>query len=91
MNELNKLVKQYEKENPGERATLDGLIFAKSFIEWQLATRPTCGKEQRKFLSIIEQESSYITGKRPRITFRNVNIPKEKFTELDLLKVIKGE
>lgn len=60
MNELNKLIQQYETENPGEKAFHERIfvggsirVYHEEFVEW-LASRPTCGKEQRKFLDEVE-------------------------------------
>ena len=57
MNQLNKLIQQYERENPGETAYVNppmNLDFSSKFTRW-LASRPTCGKEQRKFLDEVEK------------------------------------
>jgi len=56
MKQLEKLAKQFEKENPGEKA-LDPEYgdWNNEFVEW-LASRPTCGVEQRKFLDLLENE-----------------------------------
>lgn len=51
MNELNKLIKRYEQENPGMRARTntvgDGSIWYDGFVEW-LANRPTCPTELKR-------------------------------------------
>ena len=75
MNELNKLVQQYERET-GKKAKISlGLDFyqwSDGFVEWLVESfmnsfqhmgsqikssesRPTCGKEQRKFLDEVEK------------------------------------
>ncbi|CAE14754.1 unnamed protein product [Leptospira phage LE1] len=99
MNQLNKLIQQYEADNPGKRAEIwEGPCFygyTKEFMEWQLASRPTCGEEQRKFLDEVE-----------KFNYRKVNIGttdecitsndcgviiwQSKFIA-DLQKVIQGE
>ena len=52
MNQLTKLIEQYEKKNPGKKARKSGKwSFALDFTIWQaneiekLASRPTCGEE----------------------------------------------
>ena len=55
MTPLDKLIQQYERENPGETAYVNppmNLDFSSKFTRW-LASRPTCGKEQRKFLDEV--------------------------------------
>jgi len=49
---------------------------------------PICGSEQRKFLDILEQESSHYSGKFNRISLRGFNIPSSAFPEINLSKVI---
>ena len=56
MNELNKLIQQYETENPGKKAKPQYMTsYDAEFAEW-LASRPTCGVEQRKFLDEIREK-----------------------------------
>lgn len=84
MNQLNKLIEQYETENPDRKAGSFniGVFFGTpDFILW-LASRPTCGKEQRKFLDEIEKygpSALYNTAK----TLHDNHI--------SMQKVIKGE
>ena len=63
MNELNKLIEQYERET-GEKALIPERLgfhaehYSNRFIVWAiaiLASRPTCGVEQRKFLDEVEK------------------------------------
>ena len=59
MNELNKLIQQYETENPGKKAKPQYMTsYDAEFAEW-LASRPTCGVEQRKFLDEIREKFYY--------------------------------
>lgn len=56
--DLDKLVKQFEKENPGVPGLVrleTGKYLSIQMGNW-LATRPTCGKEQRVFLDEIENK-----------------------------------
>ncbi len=112
MDQLNKLIKQYERENPGQKAKdsyyclstdKDIEFYTDDFVLW-LASRPTCGVEQRLFLDDIEKMSEYIP---PRKTYDSMEISASiigsddkdpycyelwqcDFTA-DLSKVIKGE
>ena len=58
MNELEQLIEQYESENyPFKAVSYNGErnnMYSQGFVEW-LATRPTCGVEQRKFLDEVEK------------------------------------
>ena len=57
MNELNKLIQQYETENPDKKAAYrfqNMNHWGGDFVLW-LASRPTCGVEQRKFLDEVEK------------------------------------
>jgi len=106
MNQLTKLIEQYEEATgrPAFEGDINGNCdFYKNFVKW-LASRPTCGEEQRKFLDGIEKMSEYIP---PRKTYDRMEISAsiigshEKdpycyelwqcdFTA-DLSKVIRGE
>ena len=89
MNQLNKLIEQYETENPGKKAYYSyrmGQIPDRPnprFMDWmaELASRPTCGVEQRKFLDEVE---------------KLMNVPESGFITLnefqsDIKKVIQGK
>jgi hypothetical protein len=57
MNQLTKLIEQYEEATglPAFEGDINGNCdFYKNFVKW-LASRPTCGDEQRKFLDEIEK------------------------------------
>ena len=57
MNELNKLIQQYETENPDKKAAdrfQNMNHWGGDFVLW-LASRPTCGVEQRLFLDEVEK------------------------------------
>jgi len=85
MNQLNKLIELYERENPGKSAIVDIghliTVYTDDFVLW-LASRPTCGKEQRKFLDEVE-----LVIYRSDDTFVVLN---QRF-KTDLQKVIKGK
>ena len=85
MNEPNKLIEQYERENPGTKAKLDlgygHYRWYDQFVLW-LASRPTCGVEQRKFLDEVER-LVYSSDDRFFIL--------QKLFKADLQKVIQGE
>jgi len=85
MNQLNKLIQLYERENPGKSAIVDIghliTVYTDDFVLW-LASRPTCGKEQRKFLDEVE-----LVIYRSDDTFVVLN---QRF-KTDLQKVIKGK
>jgi hypothetical protein len=109
MNELNKLIEQYERENPGKKARWEDnpLVqplslnqkpyfkqysgFTNDFVLW-LASRPTCGIEQRKFLDEIEKGKYYkgIASNTGGILLPLLYIPQDSF-ESDLQKVTQGE
>ena len=87
MNQLNKLIQQYEAENPGKKAKTEytfGRVTIKVYTDefvLCLASRSTCGKEQRKFLDEVE---------------RLMNVPESGFITLnefqsDIKKVIQGK
>ena len=62
MNELNKLIQQYETENPGKKAKPQYMTsYDADFVEF-LASRPTCGVEQRKFLDEIREKGEWVAG-----------------------------
>jgi len=100
MNELNKLIEQYERENPGKKAQYERALNSYScvieledeFINWmaKLASRPTCGKEQRKFLDEVEKFifnhliGGYVPEHGDSMLFQS------EF-ESDLQKVVQGE
>ena len=81
MNQLNKLIEQYETENPGKKAKPQYMTsYDADFVEF-LASRPTCGVEQRKFLDEVE---------------KLMNVPESGFITLnefqsDIKKVIQGK
>lgn len=82
MNQLTKLIEQYETENPGKKAKPQYMTsYDADFVEF-LASRPTCGKEQRKFLDEVE-----LVIYRSDDTFVVLN---QRF-KTDLQKVIKGK
>jgi hypothetical protein len=90
MNQLEKLIEQFEIENR-EEAFIDlnsGVrSYAPEFMLW-LASRPTCGIEQRKFLDKIEKEGQYFNGDAVRV---NQSILYGISFGVNLKKVIKGE
>ena len=94
MNELNKLIQQYETENPGKKAKPQYMTsYDADFVEF-LASRPTCGKEQRKFLDEVEKEGEYVDdGRRfgKGIDIGKISAIYQFDTKADLQKVIKGE
>ena len=81
MTPLNKLIEQYETENPGKKAKPQYMTsYDADFVEF-LASRPTCGVEQRKFLDEVE---------------KLMNVPESGFITLnefqsDIKKVIQGK
>lgn len=100
MNELNKLIEQYERENPGKKAKYqwqdanneDQDDWSYGFVLW-LACRPTCGKEQRLFLDEVEK-FSYDSGDKiiyKTEHFGDISIIFQDDFTADLQKVIKGE
>ncbi len=101
MNELKQLIEQYERENLGEFAKheyldCEGEIERKwgnDFVLW-LASRPTCGVEQRKFLDEVEKRTWITTHAEYTIAMANgtpgYSLYQQDFVA-DLDKVIKGE
>lgn len=102
MNQLNKLIEQYERENPGESAkyTVTGLMYEEyrewtsGFVLW-LASRPTCGVEQRKFLDVIEKDGVIEDGNLGQTMYIGETsmseISSNDFNPISLEKVIKGK
>ncbi|ATN94987.1 hypothetical protein [Leptospira phage LE3] len=91
MTPLDKLIQQYERENPGETAYVNppmNLDFSSKFTRW-LASRPTCGKEQRKFLDEVEK-LEYQQGLGYKYENEYVFLSKN-FKQINLQKVIQGE
>ena len=114
MNNFNKLIEQY----PGDKIRLQVAFWETKkdpyywsvhlqeflkFIKW-LASRPTCGVEQRKFLDALEKYGTAQEGDEyhwSKILLSNGQIQENFETEimqnsegvdnLDLQKVIKGE
>ena len=103
MNELNKLIQQYETENPGKKAKPQYMTsYDADFVEF-LASRPTCGKEQRKFLDVLglkgkfsktnyavtvgEDDDSLILGS----DFYLLDVARNQKDYVDFEKVIKGK
>jgi len=87
LEKLNKLIEQYERENP-EYTAINAVseAYTKKFVLW-LASRPTCGLEQRRFLDEVE-----------KLEFQNDKLYSSNFCVLhgldfsaSLGKVIKGE
>lgn len=107
MNELNKLIEQWgeSKNSPWAASSFKSMVAYEyenggspwlDFIEFMLASRPTCGKEQRKFLDEVEK-GSYVGS--PSMDLNAIEIPLKKGMQFihqsaftaDLQKVIKGE
>ena len=111
MNELNKLIEQYEKENKLKlakdsyyclSADKDIEFYTNDFVLW-LASRPTCGVEQRKFLDVLglkgkfsktnyavtvgEDDDSLILGS----DFYLLDVARNQKDYVDFEKVIKGK
>lgn len=95
MNELNKLIEQYERENPGKRAeTWEGPVYyglERDFVLWMLASRPTCGVEQRLFLDEVEKGRYNSDGVETGLHIGRYTVIWPSDTIADLEKVIKGE
>ena len=66
MNQLTKLIEQYEKENPEKYPIFiddyGNESFSPDFVALlvRLASRPTCGEEQRKFLDEIREKGAWV-------------------------------
>ena len=101
MNELNKLIEQFAKEEDTPAFMIHALIrevedekgtWLNKLLDW-LASRPTCGKEQRKFLDEVENDEYYI-DERNNIRHKKTGLVAHgvDFEGIcDLQKVIKGE
>lgn len=101
MNELNKLIEQFAKEEDTPAFMIHALIrevedekgtWLNKLLDW-LATRPTCGVEQRKFLDEVENDEYYI-DERNNIRHKKTGLVAHgvDFEGIcDLQKVIKGE
>jgi hypothetical protein len=92
MNQLTELIKQYEKETGYRAMNWEG-GFSIQFIE-KLASRPTCGEEQRLFLDEVEanwyydEENDFIADTDQG---KESNIFADEMESVDLRKVIRGE
>jgi hypothetical protein len=101
MNQLTKLIEQCCEEKGLPSFIVNGLIkevenekgtWLNTLLEW-LASRPTCGEEQRKFLDGIENNFLPIApGDYEIIEHNNGDSALESwdFGEIDFEKVIKG-
>ncbi len=97
LTKLTKLIEQYERENPWKFAKNTAFLFPKwndEFVLW-LASRPTCGVEQRKFLDEVEKleyDETFGTEvlRKKELTTQPIIFGCE-FPRIDLQKVIKGE
>jgi len=88
MNQLNKLIEQYERENPEKKVNSE-TGWTNGFVNF-LASRPTCGKEQRKFLDEVEKDGwMYGDGKEMRLLGATSFIQHD--FDCDLRKVLQGE
>ena len=90
MSKLDKLIQQYKQENPGEPTFSGECGWRDEFVEW-LASRPTCGQEQRKFLDEIEKKHvDWYNVSEAFVVKSDTQFHQCDFTA-DLQKVIKGE
>ncbi|TGN08585.1 hypothetical protein [Leptospira bandrabouensis] len=99
MNQLNKLIEQYHGDKVMLSLVLEEILQSKSpklmiVSDWikQLASRPTCGVEQRKFLDEVEKiqlrSTSYNDPGNP-VQYRDL-IDLCKSFGVSTQKVIKG-
>jgi hypothetical protein len=95
--ELTKLIARYKKEKPGwaysccipyGREVID--VYHEDFVLW-LASRPTCGVEQRKFLDEVEKGRHNPSGVETGLHIGRYTVIWPGDTTADLSKVIKGE
>mgnify|MGYP003441333852 FL=1 len=105
MNNLENLVKQYETKNPGKKAYYSyrmGQIPDRPnprFMDWmaELASRPTCGVEQRKFLDEVENRFNVLKYMADDsfagigYSMSATKLMKEDLQDIDLQKVLEGE
>lgn len=96
MNELNKLIEQWCEEEGTPAFMIHALIkevedekgtWLNKLLLW-LASRPTCGEEQRKFLDEIC--AGYYDKHDDTLTFEDSVLYEYDF-KADISKVIKGE
>ena len=97
MNQLNKLIEQYETENPGKKAKPQYMTsYDADFVEF-LASRPTCGVEQRKFLDEVENRFNVLKYMADDsfagigYSMSATKLMKEDLQDIDLQKVLEGE
>lgn len=99
MNQLNKLIEHIfleeilyrGSENAVWKSDQDKFV---ARLSSALASRPTCGKEQRLFLDEVEKEGEYVDdGRRfgKGIDIGKISAIYQFDTKADLQKVIKGE
>lgn len=103
MNELNKLIEQYETENPGEKAYHSyrmGHIPDRPnprFMEWmaKLASRPTCSKNERAFLDEIKDKfmvhNGTIVSKNRMAEGEYVYLYQSDFTKSNLKELVNEQ
>ena len=95
MNELNKLIQQYETENPDKKAAYrfqNMNHWGGDFVLW-LASRPTCGVEQRKFLDEI-REKFYYNKEEQGLTNQGNEydiLYQDTFTKCNLQELMEGK
>ena len=100
MDQLTKLIEQYEKENPGFKAKYEFNElehWRDLFIKWlaneieKLALRPTCGVEQRIFLDEVEKLKLDPDGDLEINQGRRIFYIKQTSFKSNLSKVNNGE
>lgn len=85
---LEKIILEYTRETGKKAKTAYSFgstypdLFSKDFVLW-LASRPTCGVEQRKFLDEVEQLKALTNEEVSLVSFDDFNA--------DLDKVFEGE
>ena len=93
MNQLNKLIEQYETENPGKKAKPQYMTsYDADFVEF-FASRPTCGKEQRLFLDEI-REKFYYNKEEQGLTNQGNEydiLYQDTFTKCNLQELMEGK
>lgn len=87
---LKELERQYEIET-GKNAYHDHFNqWGTGFVKW-LASRPTCGEEQRKFLDEVEKLQFIKRNAHKKDMDRNCVLFSADFENIELEKVIKGD
>ena len=101
MEQLTKLIKQYEKENPDKPKVIQWLnnfisFYHREFVLW-LASRPSCTPTERKFLdrlkriSTVDSQGDIICPRKNEYQKYNIYIDSELFYGISLKEIVNEQ